>query len=70
LSTNSLTIQKGAVIESSTNNNAPSGNIKINASGLIDISGDAFKIKLLAPANSQTQYIQLFSPRIYNRHLS
>jgi filamentous hemagglutinin family protein len=70
LSAASLTLQEGAVIESSTNNAASSGNIEINVSGSIEISGDASQIELLAPAGSQKQYLQDLSPRTYNQSTS
>jgi len=70
LSAGSLSIQEGAVIESSTNNTAPGGNIKIDVSGPVHISGDASQIELLPPASSQEEYLQDFSPRVYNQSTS
>jgi len=70
LSAGSLTIQKGAVIESSTNNTAPGGHIKIDVTGPVHISGDASQIELLAPATSQKAYLQNFAPHTYNESTS
>jgi len=70
LSAGSLTILDGAVIESSTNNTKPSGNIKIDITGLVHISGDASQSGLLELASRQEEYIRKFSPRTYNQSTS
>ena len=56
LQAGTLQIEAGAVIESSTNNNANSGDIHIEVDGNLHISGDAANIELLPPAQSQIEY--------------
>jgi filamentous hemagglutinin family protein len=70
LQAGSLTIKDGAVIKSSTNNNAPGGDIEIQVSGTINITGDATQIPLQAPADAQLAYLQDFSPANYNQSTS
>jgi len=70
LSAGSVTIQDGAVIESSTDNTAPGGNIQIDVNGPVHISGDASQIELLEPSSSQEDYLQQFSPHTYNQSTS
>jgi hypothetical protein len=55
-----LKIKEGAVIESGTNNNAQGGDIHIYVNGTIQISGDASKIALRTPAQSQLEYQSTF----------
>jgi filamentous hemagglutinin family protein len=70
LQADSLMIREGAVIISSTNNNAKGGNIDIDVRGAITITGDASNIPLREPAKSQLEYLQDFSPNDYNQSTS
>ncbi|MEK8020740.1 MAG: filamentous hemagglutinin N-terminal domain-containing protein [Candidatus Parabeggiatoa sp.] len=70
LQAGSLTIKDGAVIVSSTNNNAQGGNIELEVQGQIQITGDASNISLKEPADAQEQYLQGFAPSHYNQSTS
>jgi filamentous hemagglutinin family protein len=70
LQANSLIINDGAVIISSTNNNAQGGKIELDVRGQIHITGDASNIPLEEPASSQLEYLQGFSPSNYNQSTS
>ncbi|MDM8567794.1 hypothetical protein QUF74_19370, partial [Candidatus Halobeggiatoa sp. HSG11] len=70
LQAGSLIIRDGAVIISSTNNNAQGGNIDIDVRGAVTITGDASNIPLREPAESQLSYLQEFSPNNYNQSTS
>jgi filamentous hemagglutinin family protein len=69
LQAGSLIIRDGAVIRSSTNNNAKGGNIDIDVRDTITITGDASNILLKEPAFAQKVYLQ-FSPSNYNQSIS
>ena len=66
----SITIENGAVITSSTNNNAMAGNVRAVARDFIHISGDAAKIALKAPGDSQLEFLQGFNATTYNQSVS
>jgi len=70
LEAGSLIIKDGAVIKSSTNNNAQGGNIEIEVRGTITITGDAAHLPLKEPASSQLEYLEGFSPMHYNQSTS
>ncbi|WP_353571742.1 filamentous hemagglutinin N-terminal domain-containing protein [Candidatus Albibeggiatoa sp. nov. BB20] len=70
LEAGSLTIEDGAVIISSTDNSANGGNINIDVSEPIIITGDASHIQLNDPAFSQKYYNILFSPSQINQSTS
>jgi filamentous hemagglutinin family protein len=70
LQAGSLMIREGAVIISSTNNNAQGGNMNIDVRGTVTITGDASNIPLREPASSQLEYLQGFSPSHYNQSTS
>jgi filamentous hemagglutinin family protein len=70
LQAGSLIIRDGAVIMSSTNNNAQGGNIDIDVRGTVTITGDASNIPLREPASAQLEYLQGFSPSKYNQSTS
>jgi filamentous hemagglutinin family protein len=70
LQAGSLIIREGAVIISSTNNNAKGGNIDIDVRGAVTITGDASNIPLREPADYQLEYLQEFSPSHYNQSTS
>ncbi len=67
---NSLSISDGAVIETSTNTKAPGGNLDLSIRDTVTLAGDANQIPLNSPAQSQTQYLQQFSPSQYNQSTS
>ncbi|MEK8017418.1 MAG: hypothetical protein VSS75_011170, partial [Candidatus Parabeggiatoa sp.] len=70
LQAGSLMIKDGAVIESSTNNQAQGGNIEIHVKGRAVISGDASQIPLKEPGKSQLQYVEGFLVTDYNQSTS
>ncbi|MCV6637931.1 filamentous hemagglutinin N-terminal domain-containing protein [Candidatus Albibeggiatoa sp. nov. NOAA] len=70
LEAGSLTIKDGAIIISSTDNPAKGGDINIDVSEPIFVSGDASQIQLNDPAFSQKYYKLLFSPTQINQSTS
>jgi len=70
LQAGSLMIREGAVIISSTNNNAQGGNIDIDVRDTVTITGDASDILLKEPASAQLAYLQGFSPSNHNQSTS
>ncbi|RKZ56061.1 MAG: hypothetical protein DRR08_22645 [Candidatus Parabeggiatoa sp. nov. 2] len=70
LQAGSLLIKDGAVIKSSTNNQAQGGPIKIHVNGTAVITGDASQIQLQEPADSQIEYVKRFPPTDYNQSTS
>jgi filamentous hemagglutinin family protein len=70
LQAGTLTIKEGAVIISSTNNNAQGGNIEIDVRGTVNMTGDASDIPLKEPAPAQLAYLQKFYPTQYNQSTS
>ncbi|MDM8567171.1 hypothetical protein QUF74_16155 [Candidatus Halobeggiatoa sp. HSG11] len=70
LSADSLIIENGAVIETSTDSTAPAGNINIQINGTVQISGDSSQIELKELSDSHEQYLKDFSPLIYNQSTS
>ncbi len=70
LQAENLIIKEGAVIKTSTNNDAEGGNLKIDIRDTLRISGDAAQIPLKPPALQQLTYLQTFSPRRYNESTS
>ncbi|OQW91876.1 MAG: hypothetical protein BWK78_03310, partial [Thiotrichaceae bacterium IS1] len=70
LQADNLIIEDGAVIKTSTNNDAQGGNLKIDINDTIRISGDASQIPLKPPAMQQLAYLQNFSPSRYNQSTS
>jgi len=70
LQAGSLMIKDGAVIESSTNNQAEGGRIEIHVNGTAVITGDASQIPLKEPSDSQLDYVENFSLTDYNQSTS
>jgi len=70
LQAGSLTLNDGAVIKNTTNNNADSGHIVIEVQDTITITGDAAHIVLQKPKQAQLEYLQRFSPASYNQSTS
>jgi filamentous hemagglutinin family protein len=70
LQAENLVIEDGAVIKTSTNNDAPGGNLQIDIKDTVRISGDASQIPLKPPALQQLAYLQNFSPSRYNQSTS
>lgn len=70
LTTDTLLIQEGALIQSSTLNASPGGDIMIQVNDKAIITGDSTSIPLQAAATSQEEYLQQFAPAIYNRSRS
>jgi filamentous hemagglutinin family protein len=71
LETESLTLTDGAVIQSSTNNQATGGNLELRVTGTVQITGDASAIALSPPAESQIQYLQGLPPSVtYSQSIS
>ena len=70
LQADSLIIKNGAVIKSSTNNQAQGGTIEIHVNGTAIITGDASQISLKEPGESQLEYVEGFSLTDYNQSTS
>ncbi|WP_353570909.1 filamentous hemagglutinin N-terminal domain-containing protein [Candidatus Albibeggiatoa sp. nov. BB20] len=65
-----MLIKEGAVIESSTNSYADAGNINIELTEQLEISGDASQAKLYEPGEIQKAYLNNYIPDNYNESTS
>ncbi|MDM8567169.1 hypothetical protein QUF74_16145 [Candidatus Halobeggiatoa sp. HSG11] len=70
LSAGSLIIEDGAVIETSTYSTAYAGDINIKVNGTVQISGESPEIKSSGLSDIHKQYLEDFSPHIYNQSTS
>ena len=63
-------IEQGAVLRSSTNNQAPGGHISVSANESIEIRGDTSQTTYLPPARQQISFIANAAPAHYNQATS
>jgi filamentous hemagglutinin family protein len=70
INASSVDIIDGALIESGSDNNSRGGNIQIQALEQINIQGDASRISLQAPLETQQSYLSNTNPENYNQSIS
>lgn len=70
LNAGSLSIFDGGVVQSSSTTRGNSGDIDIHVGNGVTVSGDSSGIRLKEPANSQTEYLEIYDPPLYNQSVS